>query len=329
METQIDFLQRLKPVTALKILAYLDDSADFIRASAVSRHWQNIVVSNGLSKQLCITRFPQLASITRVDEVSHDNSELSHNSVESEHRAYASLFRALKTFPQTFCIADPVSASSTDNYPQESIMHTLDPTDKIQHRSLYWSSTGSDDPETPETLIYKLTANLCVITEINLHPFQAYFQSDLPIYSSKSVRFRMGHPKSLNGLDHNFMEAQECADDKFIWTYTSPILPMAQENRLQKFKLPEPVVCIGGFLQIELLGRVQEQALDGKYYICLAHVQAIGRQLSPAFSVEFSEPSSGVSLKYDAVEFGLAMRNDSSGRDSSLSTSLLPVQPPS
>ncbi|KAJ0837278.1 hypothetical protein HanRHA438_Chr16g0776471 [Helianthus annuus] len=139
----------------------------------------------------------------------------------------------------------------------------------------------------------------------------------------------MGHPKSLNELDHNFMEAQECADDKFIWTYTSPILPMAQENRLQRFKLPEPVVCIGGFLQIELLGRVQEQALDGKYYICLAHVQAIGRQLSPAFSVEFSEPSSGVSLKYDAKEFGLAKRNDSSGHDSSLSTSFLPVQPPS
>ncbi|KAI7748179.1 hypothetical protein M8C21_010538, partial [Ambrosia artemisiifolia] len=318
MENQIDFLQRLIPVMALKILTHLDDSADLIRASAVSRHWQNIVVSNGLSKQLCIKRFPQLASITRVDEVSHDNSEPSHNSGEREHRAYASLFRALTAFPQTSCIANPVSASSTDNYPEESIMNTLDPGDKSLRWTSYWSSKGSDDSETPETLIYKLKANLCVITEINLHPFQAYFQLDFPIYSSKYVRFRMGHPKSWKELDHDFMEAQECADDKFIWTYTSPIFPVARENGLQRFKLSEPAVCIGGFLQAELLGRVQEQAADGKYYICMAHVQAIGRQLSPAFSVEFSELSNSVSLKYDDAEFGLAMRNVSSGHDSSL-----------
>lgn len=40
-----------------------------------------------------------------------------------------------------------------------------------------------------------------------------------------------------------------------------------QENILQKFKLPEPVLCIGGILQVELLGRVQRQQLDGLYYI--------------------------------------------------------------
>ncbi|XP_076950244.1 F-box protein At4g00755-like [Bidens hawaiensis] len=299
METRIDFLQRLKPNMSLKILTYLDDSADLVRASAVSRHWQNIVVTNGLSKRLCVTRFPQLASITRVVKPSHDNLEPSHDLGELEHRAYASLFRALTAFPQTYCIADPVSASSTDNYPQESIMNTLDPRDKILHRYSYWSSKGSDDPEAPETLIYNVTAKFCVITEINLHPFQALFQRDFPIYSSKSARFRMGHPKSCSELDHDFMEAQECADDKFIWTYTSPVFPVARENWLQRFKLPEPVVCIGGFLQIELLGRVQKQAFDGKYYICVAHVQAIGRQLSPAFSVEFSEPSNSVYLKYN------------------------------
>ncbi|XP_076939163.1 F-box protein At4g00755-like [Bidens hawaiensis] len=212
METPIDFLQRLKPTMSLKILTYLDDSADLVRASAVSRHWQNIVVSNGLSKRLCVTRYPQPASITRVVKPSHDNLEPSHDLGELEH--------------------------------------TL-------------------------------------------------FQMDFPIYPSKSVRFRMGHPKSWNNLDHDFMEAQECADDKFIWTYTSPVFPVARENRLQRFKLPDPVVCIGGFLQIELLGRVQKQAFDGKYYICVAHVQAIGRELSPAFSDEFSEPSNSVYLKYN------------------------------
>lgn len=332
METQIDFLQWLQHDMALKILVCLDDSADLIRVSAVSRYWQNFVISNGLSRHLCMRRFPQLASIDRIVESSHNSDTdsssdaVGHEVAESDHRAYASLFRALTTFPQTYCIADPVSASSTDNYPEESIMNTLDPRDKILHRDSYWSSKGSDDSEVAETLIYNLTANFCVITEINLHPFQALFQLDHPIYSSRFVRFRMGHPKSWNEIEeHDFMESQECADDKFIWTYTSQMFPVAQENCLQKFKLPEPVVCIGGFLQIELLGRVQKQAADGKYYICVAHVQAIGRQLSPAFGVEFCGPSNTVSLKYDAEQFKLVMQ---SGDNGSLSTSLLPVQPP-
>ncbi|XP_076945349.1 F-box protein At4g00755-like [Bidens hawaiensis] len=319
METRIDFLEWLEPDMAFKILSCLDDSADLVRASAVSRYWQNIVVSNGLSKQLCMSTFPQLACITRVVGPSHENSS------ERDHRAYASLFWALTSFPLTYCIADPVSTSSTDNYPQESIMNTLDPRDTIRNRGSYWSSKGSNDTETPETLIYSLTANICVITEINLHPFQALFQFDFPIYSSRFVRFRMGHPKSCNDLNYDFVDAQECADDKFIWTYTSQMFPVIQQNRLQRFKLPEPVICIGGYLQVELLGRVQKQASDDKYYFCVAHVQAIGRQLSPAFSVEFSEPSNNVSLKYDAEKFGLTVSN---GQNGSLSTSLLPVQPP-
>lgn len=40
-----------------------------------------------------------------------------------------------------------------------------------------------------------------------------------------------------------------------------------QENALQSFKLPKPVVCLGGILRIELLGRVQKQAIDDLYYI--------------------------------------------------------------
>ncbi|KAL8249459.1 hypothetical protein R6Q59_006327 [Mikania micrantha] len=323
MDSHIDFLEWLEPDMALKILA---------------------LVSNELSKQLCLKTFPQLACITHVIEPNHESSGV------RDHLAFASLFRALTAFPQTYCIADPVSASSTDNYPEESIMNTLDPRDSIRNQGSYWSSKGSDDPETPETLIYNLTANLCVITEINLHPFQAFFQLDFPIYSSRYARFRLGHPKSWKDLSYDFKEAQECADDKFIWTYTSQLFPVAQENCLQRFKLLEPVVCIGGYLQIELLGRVQKQAADDRYYLwyfehdhnnifihvkdinlkvacfySVTHVQAIGRQLSPAFSVEFSEPFNSVSLKYDSKEFGLAVSSEYNG---SLSTSLLPVHPP-
>ena len=36
---------------------------------------------------------------------------------------------------------------------------------------------------------------------------------------------------------------------------------------MQKFTLPEPVLCIGGILQIELLGRAQREESDGLFYI--------------------------------------------------------------
>lgn len=42
MATQIDFMEWLEPDMALKILTYLDDSADLIRVAAVSRYLQNI-----------------------------------------------------------------------------------------------------------------------------------------------------------------------------------------------------------------------------------------------------------------------------------------------
>lgn len=48
------------------------------------------------------------------------------------------------------------------------------------------------------------------------------------------------------------------------------IRPISQERSLQKFQLPEPALCIGGYLKIELLGRVQKQEMDDKYYIWLA-----------------------------------------------------------
>ncbi|CAM8928133.1 unnamed protein product [Rhodiola kirilowii] len=61
---------------------------------------------------------------------------------------------------------------------------------------------------------------------------------------------------------------------------------MLQERSLQKFQLPEPALCIGGYLKIELLGRVQRQDSDDMYYICVSHVRADGMSLSPKFTVK-------------------------------------------
>nr|DAD18795.1 TPA_asm: hypothetical protein HUJ06_020258 [Nelumbo nucifera] len=116
-----------------------------------------------------------------------------------------------------------------------------------------------------------------------------------------AVRFRMGHLKPLEaGSVHmdRLVKNQRPASNNFVWTYVSPEFQMTQENCLQKFKLPEPVLCIGGILQIELLGRVQKQDTDGLFYICVSHVQVIGCSVSPAFDVEILDPSGKWLLKY-------------------------------
>ena len=51
--------------------------------------------------------------------------------MEREHRVYAFLARDLTTSMRKDCILEAIVALSTDNYPQESIHHTLEPGDAI------------------------------------------------------------------------------------------------------------------------------------------------------------------------------------------------------
>ncbi|XP_030932658.1 F-box protein At4g00755-like [Quercus lobata] len=310
MEGGMDFLNCLDLDMSVQILMYLKDPSDLARVSSVSRSWRDFVIANGLFKQLCLRMFPQLSRVARVMELNKCGAKepvevgssysTEWESLARDHRVYATLARVCTSFLPEDCISKAISASSTDNYPDESIENTLQPADIVPHRPLYWSSKGQKNPAVPETLIYKLKSEFCVITEIKIRPFEAYFQPGSPIYSAKSVRFQMGHPKSPNDLgSHLPGDPLPSADDTFIWTYTSPEYPMAQESCLQKFTLPEPVLCIGGILQIELLGRVQTQEVDGLFYICMSYVQVMGCSLSPALRVEILEPSGTFVLKKD------------------------------
>lgn len=304
----IDFMQCLGPDMSIKILMCLEDPSDLVRVSSVSTSWRHFVIENGLCKKLCLKMYPELVGVSHVIEAKNvmepDEFEL-NNSIEwpclkRDHRIYAFLARGFDSFMRRDCLFEAICASSTDNYPEESIQNTLEPSDSVDSRVSYWSSEGESNPAVPETLLYKLTSNLCVITEIHVQPFQAFFQFGFPIYSAKAVRFRMGHPKYP--MDSQDEAASESAvhgfADKFVWTYTSPEFPMVQENCLQKFTLPEPAICIGGILLVELLGRVQRQEMDGLYYICIAHVQVVGRPLSPTFDVEILDSSGKCNLKY-------------------------------
>ncbi|KAL0846040.1 hypothetical protein Bca101_019286 [Brassica carinata] len=298
----MDFVKNLDTDMSLAILSCLDDPSDLVRASAVSRSWREFVIKYSLSKNLCLKLFHQLTSVDRIIDTSNDMKESFEASgssssslmdddtrvLEREHRVYALLAKGCRSSPIRSCIADAIIASSTDNFPAESILNTLDERDRIGGTPSYWSSTGHHKTSVPETLLYQLKGDLCVITELSVQPFQAYFQRGTPIYSSHYVRFRLGH------LDNNQAESGKIpVENKYVWTYTSQEFPMAQENRLQNFKLPEPVLCIGGYMLVEFLGRVQTQEMDGLYYICVSHVKVMGRSLAKSFQVVDPDESSG------------------------------------
>ncbi|XP_028054005.1 F-box protein At4g00755-like [Camellia sinensis] len=287
MEGCGDFLQWLGPDTSMNILMCLKDPSDLIRVCSVSSSWRRFVIENSLSKQLCLRLFPEISSFAHVIEVENTiepivvkpDKPMEWEYLKRDHRVYAFLARGLTSFVRKDCLSEAIFASSTDNYPEESIQNTLEPSDRVEQRASYWSSEGESDPTVPEILDYKLISKLCVITEIHVQPFQAYFQFGFPIYSARAVRFRMGRPRSSMEIGSDFRDEFEAGrkspDYAFKWTYTSPEFPMAQENCLQKFKLPEPVLCIGGILQVELLGRVQRQELDGLFYIWLVPCSSI------------------------------------------------------
>lgn len=138
----------------------------------------NAVISNALSKKICLKKFPEVSCFDRVVEIkdtvapgTEDPTEWTY--LKREHRVYAFLTKNLMISTRENCISDAICASSTDNYPDESIVHTLEPpSDRIGHRASYWSSKGEISPSAPETLIYRLASELCLITEFHVHPFQ-------------------------------------------------------------------------------------------------------------------------------------------------------------
>ena len=63
------------------------------------------------------------------------------------------------------------------------------------------------------------------------------------------------------------------------WSYVSPPYAVAQENTVQTFTLPQPVLSRGGSLRVHLLGRSQVQLSDAQFYVCIAHVKCLGTPL--------------------------------------------------
>jgi len=293
MEGRGDMMRQLDNDVAIHVLQYLNTAKDIACASAVCRTWRRFVLEGQLWNGLCVKEFPEVrrfdelveTDVMRDSEAAGSSGSSFRQNLEREDRIYRNLFYELKCEPllEKSCIKEAVCASSTDNYPQESIFQTLyaRPRYSDEQTPSYWSSTGERDINVPETLTYNLVSSLCVVHEVHIQPFQAFFQPDQPIYSAQYVRIRLGRSIEPSRSKIIVNKASQCIlAEQFLWMYESPKFSMEQVDSIQVFKLPHPVLCIGGVLQVELLGRVQTQAIDQLYYICICYVSAIGRSLS-------------------------------------------------
>ena len=184
------------------------------------------------------------------------------------------------------------------------------------HRRLLWPATISallprlclrsqQDVGSSETLTFQLAHPLCRVSHIDLRPFKAWFQDDSPVYAPLSVRFRLGGlpcfdsagrplPKrwlvSSAAMDLLAVEAgrsggppgspaAHAAEGNALWSWESPLFPVAPTDALQRFELPGAPLCVGGYLAVELIGRRQRQSADGLFYTCLSYLRAVGTPL--------------------------------------------------
>ncbi|DBA78439.1 TPA: hypothetical protein ACH3X2_007930 [Trebouxia sp. C0005] len=162
-------------------------------------------------------------------------------------------------------IAEAIQASSTDN-DEERIQNVLQPSARMRgfFNACYWSSGPSNEVDSSEALDFKLAHPVCVVHEVHLQPFKAYFQPGQPLYPSKSVRFHFA--SSLQQLEGATGENSSSCTAEY---------PVENSDSLQRFIIP-PMLCIGGFVRVELIGRVQRQREDNRYYTCICYVKIVG-----------------------------------------------------
>ena len=62
---------------------------------------------------------------------------------------------------------------------EECIQNVLQPSARMRgfFNGRYWSSGPSDEVNSSETLDFKLAHPVCVVHEVHLQPFKAYFQA--------------------------------------------------------------------------------------------------------------------------------------------------------
>jgi len=184
---------------------------------------------------------------------------------------------------QRSLVAEALYASSTDN-PEEALSNVLTPEyHHLEHRLPYWSSAGSANDTASDSVTFRLATRVAVVHSFSLRPYEADFQQGHPIYAPRAVRCHLGRLGEFAGGFDTPLRVPAEEEEHFVAAYSSPAFPVALANTEQRFALPQPVLCTGGVMQLELLGRPTPQASDGRFYVCLAYVAAHGATL-PGFA---------------------------------------------
>lgn len=155
------------------------------------------VAQHHLWQRTCEHVLPALASITAVD-ASQLPPRVEHLDSPA-HRTSALFKRLAVTLARPpgdhSLMATALAASSTDQ-PEEKLDFVLDPLAKTSQLLCYWSSRGSTEEHSAESVALSLVHPLCVVTALQLRPFNAWFQEEMPgvspVYAPQRVRFQLG-----------------------------------------------------------------------------------------------------------------------------------------
>lgn len=274
---------------------------DLIGAESACSCWRRVAADSGAWLALACRRHPELAPFVR-DAPALLQRAGRLQTWEPTRRALCKRVAALsetRAPAARTIIAEALAASSTDN-PEESVRNTLSRRVRNTpwHLPAYWSSAGSEQHDADDWLVYRLAAEVCVVSAVRLRPFRAFFQAHQPVYSPLRVRVMLGALGEDAGGYGAPGEAAAERDgvDSAVYHYTSPEFDVAQADELQTLTLPAPIICFGGVLRLQLCGRAQSQAADNRYYVCLAHVCAEGK---PWYG--FAPSHDGRRLLFDAA----------------------------
>ncbi|KAL4422325.1 hypothetical protein ABPG75_008522 [Micractinium tetrahymenae] len=182
-------------------------------------------------------------------------------------------------------LLEGVEASSTDA-PSQGIGCTLE-----DDATSFWSSTGSQDPDCAEFLLYKLSSPLCLLRYVQLAVFRAQYQWGAPVYPPSFVSFQVGPSP---------------------WSLAPPAVkyPVAATDAVQTFPLPADLP-LGRYLRINLHGKRQRQLEDMQFYHAIQRVEAFGRPLGGSEAARLrgwlaaqprALPAPGVVPQYAAVQ---------------------------
>ena len=236
MDFSIEILQN--------ILKYNDYDHLINTCAYVNKDWNKIINDKYFLIQICeekIINYPKLSEKLSINELTLcKNVLLGNMNSDSEILVRAE------------------SASSMDNSLQHPAFTLI--------REGFWSSKGTENKNTNDFLQYNLEIDAVLIKKISFNFFKAFWLGVInptenrkyPIFSSKSV--------SIDIFDNN---------NKII--YQNNNIDVEDSNKEQGFILEKPIFILKNYkIRINLIGKVEVQTSDMKYYCCIENLRIYG-----------------------------------------------------